>query len=180
VRIDTDPLFGSIAVDASGRATTDTLLIRTIASGETITCEQIMRSLPKWFGIEEAIVEYVKDIEAMETYVAELADVVAGFVTVNQRSPVCAEIHVMAVREEYHGRGVGGALVEHVEESLRARDIEYLQVKTLGPSRPNLEYERTRGFYGHLGFRALEENHLWGPVNPCLIMVKHLRCRSEG
>jgi ribosomal protein S18 acetylase RimI-like enzyme len=149
-----------------------------MASGEETLCEQIMRSLPKWFGIEEAIVAYTRAIEAMETYVAELSGALVGFVTVNHRSPVAAEIHVMAVREDCHGRGVGRALVVHVEESLAGRAIEYLQVKTLGPSRPNREYERTRGFYWHLGFRALEENDLWGHGNPCLIMVKHLRCRA--
>ena len=64
--------------------------------------------------------------------------------------------------------------VEHVEALLRPRGVELLQVKTLGPSRPSAAYARTRGFYEHLGFRPLEENALWGEVNPCLIMVKHL------
>jgi GNAT superfamily N-acetyltransferase len=135
-----------------------------------------MRSLPQWFGIEEAIVAYTRAIEAMETYVAELGGAVVGFITVNLRSPVSAEIHVMAVREEAHDRGLGRALVEHVEKAVIPRGVEYLQVKTLGPSRPNPDYERTRGFYWHLGFRPLEENGLWGEANPCLIMVKHLAC----
>jgi len=134
-------------------------------------------SLPKWFGIEEAIVEYAKSTETMETWVAESSGAVVGFITLNQRSPVSAEIHCMAVREESHGSGVGRALVEHVEAELAARPVEYLQVKTLGPSLPNAEYEHTRGFYQHLGFRPLEENELWGKGTPCLIMVRHLACR---
>ena len=153
------------------------MLIRRMTGGEGATCEQIMRSLPKWFGIEEAIVEYAKSTETMETWVAESSGAVAGFITANQRSPVSAEIHCMAVREEFHGSGVGRALVERIEAVLASRPIEYLQVKTLGPSLPNVEYDRTRGFYQHLGFRPLEENNLWGNDNPCLIMVKHLACR---
>ena len=38
-------------------------------------------------------------------------------------------------------------------------------------SDPNAE-----GFYERLGFTPLEENDLWGEVNPCLILVKHLVC----
>jgi len=151
-------------------------VIRSLQSGEASSCELILRSLPKWFGIEESIVEYVRSVEAMETYVVELSGSVMGFITVNERSASAAEIHVLALRAEWHGRGIGRALVEHIENALLARDIEYLQVKTLAPSRPSPEYERTRGFYWHLGFRPLEENHLWGPESPCLIMVKHLTC----
>jgi hypothetical protein len=57
-----------------------------------------------------------------------------------------------------------------------ARDrVEFLQVKTLGPTRPDEGYDRTRRFYAQLGFRPLEEiRDLW-PENPCLIMVKALR-----
>lgn len=66
--------------------------------------------------------------------------------------------------------------MKHIEGSLSTRGVEYLQVKTMGPSRPNPEYDRTRGFYRRVGFRPLEENDLWGPRNPCLIMVKHLGC----
>ena len=53
--------------------------------------------------------------------------------------------------------------------------MEFLQVKTLGPSRPDEGYERTREFYAAMGFTPLEEIHgLWDPGNPCLIMIKHL------
>jgi N-acetylglutamate synthase-like GNAT family acetyltransferase len=138
------------------------------------------RSLPKWFGIEEAIVEYAKATETMETYVADASGGVVGFVTLNQRSPVSAEIHCMAVRPEFHSRGLGRALVEQVEAVLASRPIEFLEVKTVGPSLRNAEYERTRGFYQHMGFQPLEENDLWGGENPCLIMVKHLACGRIG
>lgn len=139
-----------------------------------------MRSLPRWFGIEEAIVDYAKSSETMETYVAEESGQVVGFITLNQRSPVSAEVHCMAVRPEFHGRGLGRALLKHAEGLLLSRPVEFLQVKTLGPSRPNAEYERTRGFYQHMGFQPLEENDLWGRDNPCLIMVKHLVCRQSA
>lgn len=102
--------------------------------------------------------------------------VVTGFLTLNQHNAHSAEIHLIAVRQEYHGRGIGRSLVEHAEALLRARDVEYFEVKTLGPSRPDSYYDKTRGFYYAMGFRPLEENRLWGDVNPCLIMIKYLVC----
>jgi hypothetical protein len=55
--------------------------------------------------------------------------------------------------------------------------VTLVQVKTLGPSRPDANYARTRLFYEASGFQPLEELHgLWG-VNPCLIMIKVLGSR---
>jgi GNAT superfamily N-acetyltransferase len=139
--------------------------IRSMFDGEADECEQILRSLPAWFGIEEAIIGYRVDIEAMDTYVTEVSRKVVGFITINDHNEYSAEIHVMAVSGEYHGHGLGRALVEHAEQMLRSRSVEYLEVKTLGPSLPNEHYERTRDFYFRLGFRPLEENKLWGEDN---------------
>ncbi len=148
--------------------------IRPMLDSEADLCEQILRSLPEWFGIEASIVEYRGDIEAMETCVAELAGKVVGFLTLNRHSDYSAEIHVMAVRKEQHGDGIGRAMVEYAEGRLKSQSVEYLQVKTLAPSRPNEHYARTRNFYCALGFRPLEENQLWGEANPCLVMIKHI------
>jgi hypothetical protein len=55
--------------------------------------------------------------------------------------------------------------------------VTLVQVKTLGPSRPDANYARTRLFYEASGFQPLEELHgLWG-ANPCLIMIKVLGSR---
>jgi hypothetical protein len=46
-------------------------------------------------------------------------------------------------------------------------------VKTLGPSRPDVGYDKTRAFYLAYGFRPLEEFPLlWDPANPALQLVK--------
>jgi predicted N-acetyltransferase YhbS len=84
----------------------------------------------------------------------------------------------MAVRREHHRKGVGRALVQDAEQEARRQGVEFLQVKTLGTSRPSPEYEATRQFYEAVGYRPLEEfpaDELW-PGNPCLLMVKHLSC----
>ncbi len=148
--------------------------IRAMLDGEAGKCEEILRSLPEWFGIEESIVNYRSDIEKMDTCIAEDSGSVVGFLTLNHHNEYSSEIHVMGVIQERHGCGIGRALVEHAEEILRSKSILYFEVKTVGPSLSNEQYERTRGFYFALGFRPLEENLLWGEANPCLIMVKHL------
>jgi ribosomal protein S18 acetylase RimI-like enzyme len=149
-----------------------------MVAGEAAQCEQILRDLPEWFGIEEAILQYRRDIEIMESFVVEISGTLAGFITLNTHNDYSAEIHVIALKREYHGRGIGRKLVAFGEEKLIARSVEYLHVKTVGPSLPNDFYARTRNFYFHLGFRPLEETNLWGDRNPCLIMVKHLQCRQ--
>lgn len=135
------------------------------------TCDRILRALPEWFGIDEAIDAYVRDIAALPT----LAYEDAGFLALEAHGRYAAEIYVMGVLRERQGQGIGTALVGSAEERLRREGVEYLQVKTLGPSRPSVHYERTRRFYEKVGFRPLEEIHgLWSEGNPCLLMVKRL------
>jgi GNAT superfamily N-acetyltransferase len=143
--------------------------------GRAFVCEPILRSLPEWFGIEEATRQYVQDIEGLPTFVALTDAQVVGFLTLRQHSEYAAEIHVMGVRPEMHRRGVGRLLVDGAEEYLRRRGVEYLQVKTLSPTHPDENYARTRKFYLSVGFRPLEEfPELWGKENPCLQMIKAL------
>ena len=148
--------------------------IRPINPDEYHECEHILRGLPDWFGIEEALVNYVNDIKVMQTWVARRGDTVAGFLTLNRHNAHSAEIHVMAVAQAYHGQGYGRQLIEFAQQVLQREHFDFLQVKTLATTSPDPHYARTRGFYEHLGFKPLEENLLWGKANPCLIMVKHL------
>lgn len=83
-------------------------------------------------------------------------------------------MYVMGVRRDWHGRGLGTALLRTGETYLRKRGVEYLQVKTLGPSDPDAGYARTRSFYEARGFVPLEELHELWEQNPCLVLVKRL------
>lgn len=136
-------------------------------------CETILRGLPDWFGIEEAIQHYVSVIDDLPTFVDSDRD---GFISVKVHNDYAAEIYVIAVRESRHRQGIGRALIQAAQDwLLESSDVEFLQVKTLGPSRPDANYERTRLFYESMGFRPLEElKTLWNEANPCLLMVKAL------
>ena len=97
-----------------------------------------------------------------------------AFIALKTHNPRAAEVYVMGVRRERHGEGLGTAVLDAGEAYLRDRGIEYLQVKTLGPSDPDAGYERTRGFYEARGFVPLEELHDLWDANPCLLLVKRL------
>lgn len=138
-------------------------------------CEPIMRALPDWFGIEEALVQYISEIEHLPTFIACQDERAVGFLSVKQHNPYSAEIHVMAVLQEMHRKGIGQHLVARAEDYLRSRNVEYLHLKTLSDSHPDEGYAKTRAFYNAVGFRPLEElPTLWNEENPCLIMVKRL------
>jgi GNAT superfamily N-acetyltransferase len=133
-------------------------------------CEHVLRDLPEWFGIEEATAAYIRDVADLPTFaIGEDA-----FLSLKLHTPRAAEVYVMGVRRDRHARGLGTALVHAAEEYLRGLGVEYLQVKTLGPSDPDAGYERTRRFYEARGFVPLEEIHGLWEHNPCLILVKRL------
>ena len=144
------------------------------AAARSELCRAVLESLPEWFEIEEAVRRYIRDVADLPTFAVGRA----GFLSLKQHTPAAAEIYVMGVRPESQGQGAGTALVEAAECFLRNRGIKLLQVKTLGPSHPDAHYARTRHFYEARGFQPLEESTaIWGEANPCLIMVKYVRCR---
>jgi GNAT superfamily N-acetyltransferase len=143
--------------------------------GQSSTSISILRMLPDWFGIEAAILDYKCEIEHLPTFLAKANGQALGFLSLKQHNSFSAEIYVMAVRPDSHRGGIGRALVETAEFYVRKLGVEYLQVKTLGPSRPDEHYAKTRTFYDAMGFRPLEEfKQIWDENNPCLMMVKRI------
>ena len=137
-------------------------------------CEELLRGLPQWFGIEQSIRHYVRRVADLRSWAADVEDHLAGFLALEERNRYVAEIHVMAVRQDLHRRGIGSALMDVAEHYLHGIDAELLEVKTLGPSDSTSEYDATRRFYEARGFRPLDElRGVW--EGPCLIMVKTLR-----
>lgn len=137
--------------------------------------EKILRNLPKWFGIEEAIVEYVNGVKNTDFYVAYHLDKPIGFISIKSNNEYTSEIYVIGVLKENHNLGIGKKLLEISQKELIENKVRFLIVKTLGESHPDKNYKITREFYKNTGFYPLEEiNEIWGEENPCLIMVKNL------
>jgi coenzyme F420-0:L-glutamate ligase/coenzyme F420-1:gamma-L-glutamate ligase len=146
------------------------------ASGERVAIAgEILRGLPEWFGIEEATAAYVEAARELPMWAAWQDGEAAGFLSLELHGARAAEVYVMGVRRDLHRLGIGTALLAAAERDAVRRGVEYLQVKTLGPSRPSREYEATRRFYEARGFVPLEElQGLWREENPCLLLVKRI------
>jgi GNAT superfamily N-acetyltransferase len=77
----------------------------------------------------------VGEVEGMLSYVAMDGDEPIGIISVNIHNEWTAEVHVLAICEPYHGKGIGTRLLAEAEEKLRELKIEFLTVKTLSPSK---------------------------------------------
>ena len=140
-----------------------------------VDCEKILRALPDWFGIEESLLQYVKDANVMPTMLAKVDDVVVGFITINKHFSDSAEIHCMGILPQYHRKGIGKLLIEELGNYLNSDRVKILQVKTLSEDRECIAYAKTRAFYRSVGFTPLEVfPTLWDKTNPCLIFVKQI------
>ncbi|MFG1591941.1 GNAT family N-acetyltransferase [Halobacteriovorax sp. CON-3] len=149
--------------------------IKFLESGNPEICNTILRSLPKWFGIEEAIVEYVNKSKEMAMLVAYESDEAIGFLSIKEHSEFSCEIYVMGILSSYHRKGIGQMLVAEAEKVMAQKKFEFLQVKTVDSSSEDEYYKKTRLFYEVLGFKKLEVfPTLWDEHNPCLLLVKSL------
>jgi ribosomal protein S18 acetylase RimI-like enzyme len=143
--------------------------------GKAGVCLPILNALPEWFGIPASVAQYVTEIDSLPTFLATSPEKVIGVITLKQHYSSSAEIYVMGILPGAHRHGVGRALIQAAQDWLKTQEVEYLQVKTLGPSNSDLNYAGTRDFYEAMGFRPLEEfKHIWDEHNPCLVMIKRL------
>ena len=137
--------------------------------------ETVLRSLPMWFGQEDALLAYAQDAAQLTTFVATGSDGLQGFVTVKQHFAKSFEIHCIAVHASRRGRGLGHRLLHHAAQWAFAEGGAILLVKTLAPIHPSAAYAQTRAFYEAQGFVPLEIfPTLWSKANPCLQMFKLL------
>ena len=137
--------------------------------------EAILRSLPRWFGIEKALLMYVADSAVKPTFATEVDGRLTGFLTLAPHFPKAWEVHCLAVSAECRNAGVGSALLTHAERYAAQEGVLFLQVKTVAESSPSAEYAQTRKFYEAKGFVAMEVfPALWDPWNPALQLVKSL------
>ena len=161
--------------------TTPDVRLRMQEVGAGATCRRVLDTLPTWFGVPDSVEDYVAAADENPTIIVTVHGDDVGILTLVIHTPYAAEVYVMGVRPEHHRTGIGRQMLEFGETWLRARDIEFLQVKTLSPRKEDPGYERTRAFYFACGFRPLEEfPDLWQPENPALQMIKALSPPGAG
>jgi N-acetylglutamate synthase-like GNAT family acetyltransferase len=140
----------------------------------------ILEGLPEWFGIQKAREEYIERAGELPMLAVSIGTEIIGFLSIANKTRVSSEIFVMGVRRDWHRRGVGKCLFNAVEADVAASGIRYLIVKTLSDKPRNASYLLTRQFYASIGFEPIDElPELWGPDNPCLLMLKPLQAGSR-
>jgi ribosomal protein S18 acetylase RimI-like enzyme len=158
--------------------TRSVVTLRDVNAGAGEICRAILNLLPSWFGIPEANEDYIETANTHPSVIASVHGDDVGITTIKQHSPYAAEVYLMAVKPAHHRRGVGTAMLRHLEARLAAAGVEFLQVKTLSAARHDAGYDATRAFYLGYGFRPLEEfPTLWDPSNPALQLIKAVPSR---
>ena len=152
------------------------IAVETEHAAKSRICEEVLRALPKWFGIEEAVCEYVDNVKECLFVTATLYKKVIGFCAVSVNYDINADLYVLGIFEEFHGRRIGKRMMEFVNSYCKRNAIPYMTVKTLSEKHSDENYRKTRLFYESCGFRAFEEfPTLWGEDNPCLYMLKDVK-----
>jgi ribosomal protein S18 acetylase RimI-like enzyme len=149
--------------------------VRGPLQGQGELCASILADLPEYFGLEESNAAYARAAQTLPSFVGAVDGRDGGLLLLRQTSDAAVELHLIAVLRAFHGVGLGGALVRAAEAHLRAQGVHWFHVKTLSSRDPDENYARTRAFYAAMGFESLEEIvEVWGPQNPCLLLVKRL------
>src|SRR6056297_269192 len=136
---------------------------------------EILKALPEWFGIEEALKDYVEGVKDKVLFAAFIGQIPVGFFSIKEHNKFTNELYVLGIYKEFHNHGIGKKLLKECISYSHKQEKKYLTVKTLSKSHPDNNYAKTRIFYEKMGFKPLEEfKNLWGPENPCLYMIKNL------
>ncbi len=138
-------------------------------------CSKILNALPDWFGVPEAVVNYIKNTSKMPFYACSDGENTVGFVAIKDHNAYTSEVYVMGVLQHMHRQGIGKKLIEKCIEHCKNANKKYLTVKTLADSHPDEGYKKTRLFYQSFGFAPLEVfTEIWDEANPCLFLVLNI------
>ncbi|HKM43137.1 MAG TPA: hypothetical protein VJZ70_04005, partial [Limnochordia bacterium] len=67
--------------------------------------ELVLRSLPAWFGIEEALQNYVRGVVETDFFAIQVGERPLGFISILNHNEFTSEIYCMGLHEAIHGRG---------------------------------------------------------------------------
>lgn len=142
---------------------------------KTDICDKVLRTLPDWFGIEEAIVEYGQEVKQLDFIKVEYHHMVIGFCAYKVNYGINCDLYVLGIYHDFHRFGIGSKLIEYINNEVKKQEVKYLSVKTLSDTHVDSYYGKTRNFYIKNGFYPFEElPNLWGEENPCLLMIKEV------
>ena len=135
----------------------------------------ILEALPDWFEVPESREAYIRESGSQQLFAAYDEDHPVGFMCLKETGKDTAELSVLGVLEEYHGKGIGRELFQKAKEAAVRKGYSFLQVKTVKMGVYE-DYDKTNRFYLALGFKEFEVFPLlWDEDNPCQIYVMSLK-----
>lgn len=152
------------------------LEVRPLTASDAESCDQIILSLPHYFGHEVGRLACAQAVRTSDGWVAVLGEHVVGFLTVEPHFATTLEITWMAVHADYRGQGIGRQLMSRLQQEAQIRGYRLLLVATLSPSVDDEGYAARRAFYQAVGLLPLQEVPLyWGVGSqPALLLVMPL------
>jgi ribosomal protein S18 acetylase RimI-like enzyme len=152
--------------------------VRELAPADAARCDEIIASLPYFFGVEAGVRACAEAVRTQRGWVALRDGLVLGFMTVEYPLPASPEISWLAVHATARHGGLGTALVAHAAHQLRAEGAALLSVLTLADSEPEVgvedNYSGTRAFYRSAGFHPVRELRPPGWQQQALLLVRPL------
>lgn len=135
----------------------------------------ILEALPDWFEVPESREAYIRESRNQQLFAAYDEDLPVGFMCLKETGKDTAELSVLGVLKEYHGKGIGRELFRKAKEAAVRNGYSFLQVKTVKMGVYE-DYDKTNRFYLALGFKEFEVFPLlWDEDNPCQIYVMSLK-----
>lgn len=139
----------------------------------------VLKQLPEWFGLPDALEDYVQKSREMKTVGCYFKNYMVGFLSLKKTSAKAMEVYVMGILPQLHRMGIGTMLMRMAEQEAEKAAMQYLQVKTLSPKVQDPDYLKTYAFYERMGFCPLEVLPLWDEWNPCQLMVKYIAMKQQ-
>ncbi len=133
----------------------------------------VARSLAAWFQPLDQMALAI-DLDEHEGLVALQAGQLVAFLTFYLIDATVAELSWLGVSPEVQARGIGGALLDALEATLRARAVQQLQLNTV-PADFNAAFAPTNNFYRHHGFTLAHRiENFYAHGRPGITFVKQL------
>lgn len=147
--------------------------VRPASDADVDACIGVLRELPGYFT-PETHQQVAIGVRADDAWLAEDDGQVVGFLLLQQRYKLSAEITFAAVLPEMHRRGIGEAITSKAIEHARSLGLRAIEVKTLDESSGYEPYIGTRAFWESMGFvqiDCIDPLPGWQPGNPSAIYV---------
>ena len=118
-------------------------------------CRQITTDLPEYFGLPECNEHYALGVHSRINFAAKSARQYIGLLSIDFPYPQNGNIYWMGVFSEYHGQGIGHALINEASHYAQQHGASTMTVETLAPAEADENYLKTYHFYKNLGFSPL-------------------------